>query len=152
MKRFLRYIPILIAVGVIISLTLMNTPRNVAFSEGFRKLLVKACEKLGISSDAWWNSSSGIRKIGHILEYGVLGLASGIALIDNGDITHRWAKGTAFALVLCVTVSVIDQSVKILVPIRHFDWTDIPFDIIGSVLGIGFVVIIKMVVMIVKRA
>ena len=142
MKRFLRFIPIIIAIGAIISLTLMNTPKNVAMSEEFRKLLVRACEKLGISSDAWWNSSSGIRKLGHILEYGVLGIASGMALIDS----HRWFKGTAFALVLCVAVSFIDQSVKIFVPIRHFDWTDIPFDIIGAVLGIGVVVVIKMVI------
>ena len=145
MKRFLRYIPIIIAVGAILFLTLMNTPKNVAMSEEFRKLLVKACERLGISSDAWWNSSSGIRKLGHIIEYGVLGIASGIAFIDFG---HR-IKGTAFALILCIAVSVLDQCVKIFVPIRHFDWTDIPFDIIGAVLGIGVVVIIKMVM---KRA
>ena len=142
MKRFLRFIPIIIAIGAIISLTLMNTPKNVAMSEEFRKLLVKACEKLGISTDAWWNSGSGIRKLGHILEYGVLGIASGIALIDSG---HR-LKGAVFALILCIAVSVIDQSVKILVPIRHFDWTDIPFDIIGAVLGIGVVAIIRMVI------
>lgn len=142
MKRFIRYIPILIAVGVIISLTLMNTPKNVAFSEGFRKLLVKAYEKLGISSDAWWNSSSGIRKIGHILEYGVLGLASGIALIES----HRRLRVMFIALGVCIIVSALDQMIKIFVPIRHFDWTDIPFDVLGSLIGIGVVVIIKMLV------
>ena len=123
----------------------MNTPKNVAFSEEFRKLLVKTCERLGINSDAWWNSSSGIRKLGHIIEYGLLGIASGIAFIDG----FKGFKGTVLAIGLCITVSVLDQVVKIFVPIRHFDWTDIPFDIAGAVLGIGIVVIIKMVV---KRA
>ena len=118
----------------------MNTPKNVAMSEEFRKLLVKTCERLGISSDTWWNSSSGIRKLGHVIEYGVLGLASGIAFINS----DRWAKGTVIALALCIAVSFIDQVVKIFVPIRHFDWTDIPFDIVGSLVGIGIVVIIKM--------
>lgn len=119
----------------------MNTPKNVAFSEEFRKLLVKACEKLGISSDAWWNSSSGIRKLGHVIEYGLLGIASGIAFISS----DRWFKGTAFALILCIAVSVLDQCVKIFVPIRHFDWTDIPFDIVGSLAGIGLVMIITVI-------
>ena len=123
----------------------MNTPKNVAFSEEFRKLLVKTCERLGINSDAWWNSSSGIRKLGHIIEYGLLGIASGIEFID----CFKGFKGTVLAIGLCITVSVLDQVVKIFVPIRHFDWTDIPFDIAGAVLGIGIVVIIKMVV---KRA
>lgn len=82
MRRFLRYIPILIAVGAILALTLMNTPKNVAMSEEFRKLLVRACERFGICADTWWNSSSGIRKLGHIIEYGMLGIASGIAFIN----------------------------------------------------------------------
>ena len=142
LRRFLRYIPILIAVGAILALTLMNTPKNVAMSEEFRKLLVRACERFGICADAWWNSSSGIRKLGHIIEYGMLGIASGIAFINS----DRWGKGTVAALVLCMAVSVLDQSVKVLVPIRHFDWTDIPLDIVGSLVGIGIVVIIKMMV------
>ena len=132
MKRFLRYIPILIAVGVIISLTLMNTPKNVALSEQFRGWLVKACEKLGISTDTWWNSSSGIRKLGHIIEYGLLGIASGIAFIDS----HRRLRGMGIALGVCIIVSVLDQVVKIFVPIRHFDIVDIGFDLIGAVGGI----------------
>lgn len=49
-------------------------------------------------------------------------------------------------MVLCMAVSVLDQSVKVLVPIRHFDWTDIPLDVVGSLVGIGIVVIIKMMV------
>ena len=142
MKKYIRYIPIRIAVGVIISLTLMNTPKNVAMSEEFRKLLVKTCERLGISSDTWWNSSSGIRKLGHVIEYGLLGIASGIAFISSG---HRF-KGTVMALSLCIAVSVLDQVIKIFVPIRHFDWTDIPFDIVGGVLGIGIVLIVGLIV------
>lgn len=120
----------------------MNTPKNVAMSEEFRKLLVRACERLGIQTASWWNSSAGIRKLGHILEYGLLGLASGIAFISS----DRWVKGCIVSMLLCITVSVLDQVIKIFVPIRHFDWTDIPFDIVGAVLGIGLVMIIAMIV------
>lgn len=103
---------------------------------------MKACEKLGIITDTWWNSSSGIRKLGHIIEYGLLGIASGIAFIDS----HRRLRGMGIAMGVCIIVSVLDQVVKIFVPIRHFDWTDIPFDVLGSLIGIGIVVIIKMLV------
>ena len=120
----------------------MNTPKNVTMSEEFRKLLVRACERFGIPTASWWNSSSGIRKLGHILEYGLLGIASGIAFICSG---HRF-KGTVIALSLCIAVSVLDQVIKIFVPIRHFDWTDIPFDIVGGIVGIGIVLIVVMIV------
>ena len=119
----------------------MNTPKNVAMSEEFRKLLVRACERFGIPTASWWNSSSGIRKLGHVIEYGLLGIASGIAFISS----ERFAKGITIALSLCIAVSVLDQVIKIFVPIRHFDWTDLPFDIVGGVLGIGIVSLIRMV-------
>ena len=55
-------------------------------------------------------------------------------------------KGCIVSMLLCITVSVLDQVIKIFVPIRHFDWADIPFDIVGAVFGIGLVMIITMIV------
>lgn len=101
-------------------------------SERFRELLVKIYERLGWNTDTWWNSSSGIRKFGHFIEYELLGIGSAIAVSRK-----RWA------ILICIGVSVIDQMVKVFVPIRHFDVTDIPFDIIGAVIGIGIVSIIQ---------
>ena len=129
--------------GLIISLTLMNTPRNVEMSEAFRVWLVDFFNRIGIDG-AWWNSSAGIRKLGHVIEYGLLGIASGIAFDSHRNGVLRDAlRSTLKPLGLCLGISVLDQSVKILVPIRHFDVSDIPFDIIGAVLGIGIVSLIR---------
>lgn len=110
----------------------MNTGRNVELSEWFRARLLDICTYLGIKSEklegAWWNDSSGIRKLGHIIEYGLLGIGAGVA-IDR----KRWA------VITCIAVSILDQVIKVFVPIRHFDITDLPFDAIGAVLGIMIV-------------
>ena len=136
LKRYIKFIPITIAIILILALTLMNTPKNVEMSEAFRQWLNRVYTRLGMDTEnVWWNTSSGIRKLGHVLEYGLLGFSSAIAFEHK-----RWA------IVLCLVVSVIDQSVKILVPIRHFDITDVPFDIAGALMGIGIVVAVGMLV------
>ena len=132
----------MVAVLIIASLTLQYTPKNVEMSERFRLALSTLSQKLGISAEnAWWNTGSGIRKLGHILEYGMLGLASGFAFFDS----HRVVRGVLISLAFCIAISVVDQIVKIFVPIRHFDVTDIPFDVIGSLIGIGLITAIGIV-------
>ena len=132
----------MVAVLIIASLTLQYTPKNVEMSERFRLALSTLSQKLGISAEnAWWNTGSGIRKLGHILEYGMLGLASGFAFFDS----HRVVRGVLISLAFCIAISVVDQVVKIFVPIRHFDVTDIPFDVIGSLIGIGLITAIGIV-------
>ena len=102
-------------------------------SEHFRVWLVETLRGIGIETeDFWWNDGSGIRKLGHVMEYGLLGLASGFAFFDS----HRVVKGVLISFAFCTAISVVDQVVKIFVPIRHFDITDLPFDVIGSVAGI----------------
>ena len=111
-------------------------------SEHFRVWLVETLRGIGIETeDFWWNDGSGIRKLGHVMEYGLLGMASAIAFFDG----HRAVKSVVISLAFCVAVSVLDQVVKIFVPIRHFDVTDLPFDAIGSVAGILFITVIGMI-------
>jgi len=122
----------MVAVGVILFLTTQNIQDNAKISEGFREGLVDVCRRLGIdSSYAWWNDKLAVRKLGHILEYGLLGLASGVAFCDS----HRLSVVKAVGL--CLIISIIDQTIKIFVPVRHFDIVDIGFDLIGAVIGIG---------------
>ena len=66
-----------------------------------------------------------MRKLSHIPEYFLLGLSSVIAL------GKRWKAG-----MLCVAVSLMYQIVKGILPGREFDWRDMPFDLIGYVIGI----------------
>lgn len=116
---------------MILFLTTQNIQDNAKISEYFREWLVEVYEKAGLdSSAAWWNDKLAVRRLGHILEYGLLGLASGVAFCDS----HR---GVIKAVGLCLIISILDQIIKIFVPVRHFDIVDIGFDLIGAVIGIG---------------
>lgn len=120
---------------MILFLTTQNIQDNAKISEGFRGLLVKVYEKVGVeSSTAWWNDKLAVRRLGHVIEYGLLGIASSIAFIDS----HK--RGVIKAIALCLIISVLDQVVKIFVPVRHFDVVDIGFDLIGAVIGIGITI------------
>ena len=131
LRRFLRYIPIALVVGGILFLTTQNINDSARISEGFRKLLIDFYERLGLdSSNAWWNDHLSVRRLGHILEYGLLGMASGIAFIDSQK------RGVLKAIGLCLVISVLDQVIKIFVPVRHFDIVDIGFDLIGALTGV----------------
>ena len=125
-------------------MTTQKISDNARISEGFRKLLIDLYERLGLdSSNAWWNGHLSVRRLGHILEYGLLGIASGIAFIDSQK------RGVLKAIGLCQVISVLDQVIKIFVPVRHFDIVDIGFDLIGAVIGIG---ITMGIIRLVKRA
>ena len=117
-------------------------------SERFRTALVEFCKEHCLNTDAWWNSGTGIRKLGHIIEYGILGFCSSIAFLDfsilpkkdNGGDTRgasAFLKSLATVIIFCFMFSVFDQTVKMTVPLRHFDWTDVAFDMVGCVSGIG---------------
>lgn len=123
----------------ILYLTTQNISDNAKLSEGVRSALVRFYDLLGLdSNNAWWNDKLAVRRLGHILEYGVLGIASGIAMIDF----HR-RDSILKAIGLCLIISLIDQIVKIFVPVRHFDIVDMGFDLIGAVLGIVVVTAVK---------
>lgn len=125
---------------MVLFLTMQNIHDNAKISEGFREGLVEVYERIGLdSSDAWWNDKLAVRRLGHILEYGLLGIGSGIAFIDSHN------KGFLKAIGLCLVISVVDQVIKIFVPVRHFDIVDIGFDLIGAVMGLTAVMIIAKV-------
>lgn len=71
-----------------------------------------------------------IRKIGHFLEFLILGL-----------VTYPILKTKS--LIICPLISLIDQSLKIIIPSRHFDITDLPIDFIGYALGISLTYIVS---------
>ena len=123
----------------ILLLTTQNIHDNAMLSEGFRRLLVKIYDCLGLdSSSAWWNDQLAVRRLGHVIEYGLLGIASAVAVYDD---RHR-LRSVGMALLICLAVSMIDQCVKIFVPVRHFDVVDIGFDAVGAVIGVLLITVI----------
>ena len=66
-----------------------------------------------------------IRKLGHTGEYFLLGISS------------YWCFGWK-SLLVDSGVSFLDQCFKGIIPVRHFDWSDLPFDMAGYIIG-GFI-------------
>ena len=63
-----------------------------------------------------------IRKLAHTGEYFLLGMSS------------YWCFGWR-GLLIDSGVSFLDQCFKGVIPIRHFDWSDIPYDMVGYMIG-----------------
>ena len=146
MKRYIRFIPIAVVVAGILFLTTQNISDNAKLSEGLRAALVRVYDMLGLdSTNAWWNDRLAVRRLGHILEYGALGIVSSIAFDSR-----KWSVLTAISL--CLVISVLDQTVKIFVPVRHFDIVDIGFDLIGAVAGVLIVTAVGMMIEGFKRS
>ena len=133
LNKIAPYTLLSLAIGAIMYLTVMKLDDTVYLSESFRTLINSMCGKLGIDTSAeWWNSGAGIRWIGHVIEYFTLGLVVGIAI-----------KRKLVSVIVCMAVSLIDQTVKIFIPARHFDKGDIPFDIVGFCCGLAIAWVLK---------
>ena len=131
-KIIIRSVPLVLALILIFGLTVQNTGDNVYFSEQCRAYAVKIAGHLDIDTqNAWWNTPAHFRKIGHVIEYCILGMGLYFAL-----------RMPIVCIILCTGVSILDQYIKMHVPLRHFDITDIPFDVAGGVIGICAIAII----------
>lgn len=125
----------------ILLLTIQSVNGTMALSNRFLAVIVRSCESLGIeTTDAWWNSSVNIRRIGHTIEYFVLAVSAGFAF-----------KRVWQGLIFCTVVSILDQFTKVLVPVRHFDIYDLPFDMVGIVAGLAIVMVIRVTVKLLKN-
>ena len=134
-------------VAGILFLTTQNISDNAKLSEGLRGILIRVYNFLRLdSANAWWNDKLAVRRLGHILEYGVLGIASAIAVYDAN------CSGIVKAIGICLSISIIDQTVKIFVPVRHFDIVDIGYDLIGAVVGVLIVAAVGMMIEGFKRS
>lgn len=133
MKRVFAFIPVVIVAVIILLLTLQSAEGTVGLSEGFRNWLVSVCNRFGWDTfRGWIDSPVAIRRLGHVIEFFLLGVAAAISV-----------RKKKFALLLCMCISVADQVIKIYVPGRHFDRTDLGFDAMGYVIGLSMVWIVK---------
>lgn len=130
-SRILVILLALVILGIAL-LTFQNTDANTELSEKVRLGLVKMVEYFGGDAQrAWWNTPSAIRRLAHTAEYFALGIMSYLVF------DRIW-----LASVLCVAISFLDQAVRTLLPIRHFDTGDLAFDALGYITAIfiaGFV-------------
>jgi VanZ family protein len=75
-----------------------------------------------------------VRKLGHIAEYLLLGLAICYAMKDK-------KKQVLKTALFCLVVSLVDQILKGYLPVREFDITDMSFDFIGYGIRIAIIYI-----------
>ena len=104
------------AVGLILMLNLQGKDETMALSNK-----VSAFLQAVFPDDSAWIAAN-IRKLGHTMEYFLLGFACYCCF--------GW-KGLRY----CAYFSVLDQCLKELLPVRYFDATDLPYDMLGYVLG-----------------
>lgn len=134
-KRIIRFVPLIICILIIWGLSIQSVDGTMKLSNGTRYYVDSLVTGVGIdTSDNWWNDSSNFRKLGHVIEFFAL-----------GAIAFLTVKHMRISLVICACVSLIDQTIKIFVPVRHFDANDLLFDAIGYVIPIiiGFIVVSK---------
>lgn len=116
MRRKVKWCLLIAALGLILLLNLQGKDATMALSDKVSNIL-EAVFKV----DPVWIETH-IRKLGHTIEYFLLGFAC------------YWCCGWK-GLPLAAGVSVLDQCFKALIPVRHFDAGDLPYDMIGYLLG-----------------
>lgn len=104
------------ALGLILLLNLQGKDATMALSNKFSDILQTV-----FKVDSVWIETH-IRKLGHTIEYFLLGFACYCCFGRKG-------------LIYCAVFSVLDQCFKELIPVRYFDSTDLPYDMLGYVLG-----------------
>ncbi len=135
LNKTVKMIPVVMAVGLIFALTMQNVTETVALSEGFRNWIIMVCERFDADTvKGWMDSTVAVRRLGHVIEYFVLGVAAAVSV-----------RKKRYALLFCVCISLVDQIIKIYVPGRHFDWVDILFDAVGYLSGSAVVFALRMI-------
>jgi VanZ family protein len=108
--RLIRWLPMVMCMGLIFGLSADSNPY---------RFLPKPIESLGI--------------IGHILEYGLLGVTTAYGVTWKQKIN---LKGAAISLAVCGLFALSDEFHQVFVPGRKFEVSDLLLDGTGMALGL----------------
>lgn len=123
-----------IVVGIIVlfiyGLTLQTIEQTSDLTNATRQIVISTAKKSGIEREVtitkWWANTDVLRKLAHIVEYFLLGLAVNSA----SNLSFRKSP-IIKTQVICFVVSFTDQIMKRFVPRREFDGLDLILDVIG---------------------
>ncbi|WP_420636891.1 VanZ family protein [Candidatus Palauibacter sp.] len=73
----------------------------------------------------------------HLIEYAVLALIVHEALVERNGQGRRVPVPAVLAIVGTTLVGVVDECIQFFLPSRTFDWFDILFDLLASVMAVG---------------
>lgn len=102
---------------------------------------------LGVAAIAVLGFARGIAAAerSHLIEYAVLALIIHEALVERTAHGKRVPVPAVLAIALTTAVGVVDECIQFFLPSRTFDWFDIGFDLLASVLAVGSSVSIRWV-------
>ena len=137
-KKYVSILLLVLALLLIIAFTLQPGSASAALAMHFDNVIAEVNNKLNNTTADWYSSYILVRKFSHSVEYLLMGVASSFFFLV-------WGKKRPFllAVVFCAVVSICDLLSKIVVPGREFDITDIPFDVMGYLIGILFVYVAR---------
>ena len=81
----------------------------------------------------------------HLIEYAVLALIIHEALVERKAHGRHVPIPAVLAIAATTAVGVVDECIQFFLPSRTFDWFDIGFDLLASVLAVGSSVAIRWV-------
>ncbi|WP_428276748.1 VanZ family protein [Candidatus Palauibacter sp.] len=73
----------------------------------------------------------------HLIEYAVLALIIHEALVERKARGWRVPVPAVLAITVTTAVGVVDECIQFFLPSRTFDWFDIGFDLLASVIAVG---------------
>ena len=124
---------VIVVAGAIFALTVQSPQGTMDLSTGFSAAVERMLGSGGVPNQFL------VRKFGHTIEFFGLGCAVSLCTIAWTDDGMRWQDRLAVAAAICVGNSLFDQTHKLLVAGREFDFLDLPFDIAGYTLAIMLV-------------
>jgi len=138
-KKIISIIPAVLVILLIAAFTLQPGEASSALTMRFVRVVAGINNRMNNTQADWSISFSLVRKFAHSFEYLAMGGAAVCCCLV-------WVRRHPYlvAVVFCVVVSICDQLSKIAVPGREFDITDIPFDVMGYLIGIMAFYIIRL--------
>ena len=94
---------------------------------------------LGVAAIAVLGFARGISAAerSHLIEYAVLALIVHEALVERKGQGRRVPVPAVLAIAGTTLVGVVDECIQFFLPSRTFDWFDIGFDLLASVMAVG---------------
>ena len=78
----------------------------------------------------------------HLIEYSVLAVFIHEALTERSRRGVRVTIPALLAILATTTIGLIDEFVQLFLPNRHFDWTDVLFNFLASIMAVVSMVVL----------
>lgn len=138
LKKFVYILLVLLSITAIFYLTFQSAEKTTRLSVDAQKFVLLVAEKMHIRDKLpWLENRRWIRRLAHIPEYGCLGIVMMTFVHKYNSKKIAWKY--IITLLVCMSVSVLDQMIKWILPTREFDIIDLVLDGLGYSLGAGCV-------------